>query len=466
MTSLDSLYISVITSLHTHASEEEMSTFRKSSARKDFIIVYQEVLNFRVFLASLSEKTLFLSGLKINPSNAKLHNNVGKVLEAEYRHQEALLYYNQAITLQPNDVRGFLNAGRVLTYLKRYQEAEDSYRKAKNMLPQVEDLTTTETHVTNSHLQVFLSLASLLSRNTSRLEEADALYREAIRLRSDYMAAYLNRGDVLLKLNRSKEAENMYVQALRFDSNNPNLYYNLGVVLMDQRRRNEALILFNRTLELEPEHKEALFNMAMLLQGWGKQTTNEEVNRRLHVATEGVRHTKELYFALGTLALENGNSLSAERWFRKAVETNPSDRSALFNLALLLTKENKHSEALDLLKQLLKYHSDHVKGLLLLGDIYITQMKNLDEAELCYQKILEVDPHNVQGLHNLCVVYLHRGHLEQAEQCFLQALQLAPSADYISHHLRLVRSQILKQTQPVGIPQSDVRHLNSSGSVR
>ncbi|XP_076321967.1 protein O-mannosyl-transferase TMTC3-like [Tachypleus tridentatus] len=112
----------------------------------------------------------------------------------------------------------------------------------------------------------------------------------------------------------------MYVQALRFDSNNPNLYYNLGVVLMDQRRRNEALILFNRTLELEPEHKEALFNMAMLLQGWGKQTTNEEVNRRLHVATEGVRHTKELYFALGTLALENGNSLSAERWFRKAVE--------------------------------------------------------------------------------------------------------------------------------------------------
>ncbi|XP_076322090.1 protein O-mannosyl-transferase Tmtc3-like [Tachypleus tridentatus] len=93
-------------------------------------------------------------------------------------------------------------------------------------------------------------------------------------------------------------------------------------------------------------------------------------------------------------------------------------------------------------------------------------MKNLDEAELCYQKILEVDPHNVQGLHNLCVVYLHRGHLEQAEQCFLQALQLAPSADYISHHLRLVRSQILKQTQPVGIPQSDVRHLNSSGSVR
>ncbi|XP_022236559.1 transmembrane and TPR repeat-containing protein CG4050-like, partial [Limulus polyphemus] len=123
----------------------------------------------------VSEKTLFLSGLKVNPSNAKLHNNVGKVLEAENHHQEALLYYNRAITLEPNDVRGFLNAGRVLTYLRRYQEAEKIYRKAKDMLPQVEDLSMTETHVTPSHLQVFLSLASLLSRNTSRLEEADAV---------------------------------------------------------------------------------------------------------------------------------------------------------------------------------------------------------------------------------------------------------------------------------------------------
>ncbi|XP_022258196.1 transmembrane and TPR repeat-containing protein CG4050-like [Limulus polyphemus] len=258
----------------------------------------------------------------------------------------------------------------------------------------------------------------------------------------------------------------MYVQALRIDSNNPNLYYNLGVVLMDQRRRKEALTLFNRALELEPEHKEALFNMAMLLQGGNKQTTNDEVNRRLHIATQGVRHSKEVYFTLGTLALENGNPASAERWFRKAIEMNPSDRSALFNLALLLTKENRHPEALDFLKQLLKHHSSHVKGLLLLGDIYITQMKNLDEAETCYKKILQVDPNNVQGLHNLCVVYLHRGQLKQAERCFLEALQLAPTADYISHHLRLVRSQILKQTQPMGIPRSDVWHLKSSGSIR
>ncbi|XP_076332869.1 protein O-mannosyl-transferase Tmtc3-like isoform X2 [Tachypleus tridentatus] len=411
-----------------------------------------------------NEQRLFSSGLKVNPLNAKLDNNMGKVLEAQQRHEEALNYYNQAIKMQPNDVRGFLNSGRILTFLRRYQEAEEIYLKAKALLPQTENPAETETHVTPSHLQVFLGLASLLSKNTSRLEEADALYREAIRLRSDYTAAYLNRGDVLLKLNRSKEAEDMYIRALQFDADNPNLYYNLGVVLMDQGRSEEALTFFSRALELEPQHKQALLNSAMLLQDRNMQKTKEE--ERFHKATDGVAQTGDVYFSLGMLALENGNTETAERWFRKAVEIKPNDRSALFNLALLLTEENRHSEALEVLHQLLQHHSAHVKGLLLLGDIYVTQMENLDGAETCYQKILEVDPQNVQGLHNLCVVYLHRGHLKQTEECFLKALNLAPRAEYIKRHLQLVRSQMLKQNQSMGVTQKNLSHLKFSGSIR
>ena len=44
-------------------------------------------------------------------------------------------------------------------------------------------------------------------RDPSRLEEADSLYQQAISMRSDYVQAYINRGDILLKLNRSDEAQ-------------------------------------------------------------------------------------------------------------------------------------------------------------------------------------------------------------------------------------------------------------------
>jgi len=53
-------------------------------------------------------------------------------------------------------------------------------------------------------------------------------------MRSDYVQAYINRGDVLLKMNRSEEALNVYKQALVYDSRNPDIHYNLGVVALAQ----------------------------------------------------------------------------------------------------------------------------------------------------------------------------------------------------------------------------------------
>lgn len=55
--------------------------------------------------------------------------------------------------------------------------------------------------------------------------------------------------------------------------------------------------------------------------------------------------------------------------------------SALFNLALLLADSQRPLEAAPYLNQLVKYHPDHIKGLILLGDIYINNIKDLDMAE-------------------------------------------------------------------------------------
>lgn len=76
---------------------------------------------------------------------------------------------------------------------------------------------------------MFLNLANLIARNETRLEEADLLYRQAISMRADYTQAYINRGDILLKLNRTKEAQEVYERALFYDSNNPDIYYNVSI---------------------------------------------------------------------------------------------------------------------------------------------------------------------------------------------------------------------------------------------
>ncbi|GFX90629.1 hypothetical protein TNCV_3194471 [Trichonephila clavipes] len=47
-------------------------------------------------------------------------------------------------------------------------------------------------------------------------------------MRSDYIQAYINRGDILIRLNRTQEAQKVYERALQFDDGNPDIYYNVS----------------------------------------------------------------------------------------------------------------------------------------------------------------------------------------------------------------------------------------------
>lgn len=55
---------------------------------------------------------------------------------------------------------------------------------------------------------------------------------------------------------------------------------------------------------------------------------------------------------------------------------------------------------------------------------------------------MQLDPTNIQGLHNLCVVMVERGKLGLAAQCLEHAAALAPHQDYVQRHLSIVRTRI------------------------
>lgn len=77
-----------------------------------------------------------------------------------------------------------------------------SCAQAKSLLPKAKPGESYQARIAPNHLNVFLNLANLIARNQTRLEEADALYRQAISMRADYTQAYINRGDILIKMNR------------------------------------------------------------------------------------------------------------------------------------------------------------------------------------------------------------------------------------------------------------------------
>ncbi|XP_055681883.1 protein O-mannosyl-transferase Tmtc3-like [Lutzomyia longipalpis] len=235
----------------------------------------------------------------------------------------------------------------------------------------------------------------------------------------------------------------------------------LGVVFLEQGKASQALAYLDKALEFDPEHEQALLNSAILLQELGRVELRKIARERLLKLLAIDDKNDRVFFNLGMLAMDDRNIEEAENWFRRAVHLKHDFRSALFNLALLLADDHRPLEAAPFLNQLVKYHPDHIKGLILLGDIYINNIKDLDAAENCYKQILQLDPVNIQGLHNLCVVYVERGKLLQAQACLKHAHRLAPTEDYILRHLQIIQSRVMRLKQTPGADKE--RELAFSG---
>ena len=98
-------------------------------------------------------------------------------------------------------------------------------------------------------------------------------------------------------------------------------------------------------------------------------------------------------------------------------------------------------ESAPILHQLIRYHPDHVKGLILLGDLYVNHMRDLDSAEKCYHRILEVEPDNIQARHNLCVVMVEAGQLLKARNCLMECLKVKHE-NYIVKHIQIIEERL------------------------
>ncbi|XP_061772972.1 protein O-mannosyl-transferase TMTC3 [Nerophis ophidion] len=389
-----------------------------------------------------SEYTLFTSALKVNKNNAKLWNNVGHALENQNNYATALRYFLQATFVQPDDIGAHMNVGRTYKNLNKSREAEDAYLVAKSLMPQVIPGKKYATRVAPNHLNVYINLANLIRANQSRLEEADQLYRQAISMRPDFKQAYISRGELLLKMNKLTEARDAYLRALELDGTNADLWYNLAIVNIEMKEPSEALKNFQHALQLSPRHKLALFNSALLMQESGEPKFWAEAKRRFLTYVEEEPEDANGYFNLGMLAMDSKEDSVAERWMLKAVSLQPGFRSALFNLALLYSQSERQPDALPVLDELLSHHPEHVKGLILKGDILMNHKKDTRGAKTCFQRILTMDPGNVQAKHNLCVVYFEERDLPAAERCLEETLALAPHEDYVRRHLAIVRGKM------------------------
>lgn len=321
-------------------------------------------------------------------------------------------------------------------------------------------------------------LLAKLAQQEGRFEDAIHYYGRVLPLRSDYLPAYVNLGNVFLELNRLDEAKNCFNAALTLDENNAATHYGLGQIAMSRRNYTDAVQHFETTLIQAPGANRVHYSLAMAYRGLGN---TEKVKAHLaQQGTVGVRVSDPLvdgfqdriagervYLSRGKLAFEAqryaeaaaefrkavaakpnsvtprvnlgaaltqlGDLDAAAEQFREAIRIEPEKGNAHYNLAVILSRQNKPDEAISHLQSALKMEPNDLGARFLLAQ-QLAKSERFDEALAEVARVVQSDPNNEAAV-------LEQVKLLYRKQQFKQALDALERAH--AQYPRKVRTVVM-----------------------
>ena len=192
--------------------------------------------------------------IAIHGTGTSYYVNLGTVLQAQGKLDEAVAQYRHALTLKPNLAEIHVNLGNVLLAQGELDESVACFERALALKPD-----SAEAHN---------NLGNALQRQ-GKLEHALAIYERALAIKPDYAEVHYNMGSVRREQDRLDEAVACYHLALDLRPDYPEAHYNLGNVFREQGKVDEALAEYGIALTQRPDYAQAGFGeaLAQLLQG-------------------------------------------------------------------------------------------------------------------------------------------------------------------------------------------------------
>ncbi|ULL01630.1 tetratricopeptide repeat protein [Bradyrhizobium sp. I71] len=144
-----------------------------------------------------------MQALRLNPTNALIHNNLGSVYERKGEIDSAIQSYGEAIRLDPKAAQAFYNRAHVYIAKQDYWAAISDYDRAIDLL-------------------------------------------------RDFADAYSNRGGMYLMLGEPDKAIKDFGDAIRLNGTDPIFWSNRASAYMTMGRYKDALADFDRAQSIDP----------------------------------------------------------------------------------------------------------------------------------------------------------------------------------------------------------------------
>lgn len=311
----------------------------------------------------------------------------------DYAAAEPLL--RKAVSENPGDYRAWFDLGFVLNAMGRKDEATEAYRKSVAANPSVFE----------SNLNLGLMLAQAGDPQAERYLRAATRLKPTAHPEEGLERAWLSLGRVLAA-TKPDEALTAFREAARLQPGDPEPHLSAGMALESQRQLTAAAEEFSAAARLDPKSGEALAGLANVYQKLGRMAEAEaalrnyvglypenaaahfQLGRVLAAAnkpdeaisefTTGLRLSPkdpEARRELTALHLSKKNYSQAEGDYRLLLEQNPTNAEAHFGLGRALMEQHKFVQAQQEFLSAVKLKPDFAQ---VYGDLAIVASENRD----------------------------------------------------------------------------------------
>jgi tetratricopeptide (TPR) repeat protein len=290
-----------------------------------------------------------------------------------------------------------------------------------------------------------LLVQAIGAHQESKLEEAEHLYREILKIESRHVDANHNLGLLLVSLNKSGEALPLLKIATEVNPNVIQIWIVYADALIKERQFEEAVTSYKKIIELNPDFAEVHYNLGSALQNLRRL---EEAEVSYKKAIELKPNFLEAHFSLGNILNKIAKSKKvleeAEASYKKVIELKPDFAKAHNNLGIVLQNLNRLDEAEASYKKAIEFDPSYVEAHFNLG-VTFNLNGQVEKAEISYKKTIELNPKFLEAYDNLSILFKDSGRAAESRKIYIKKIALNPDFIPISNIINKGDWQLSKE---------------------
>jgi tetratricopeptide (TPR) repeat protein len=357
----------------------------------------------------------------IDPSAAYFYR--GRIYDDKSDFERAIAEYDQAIALNPHDVKLYINRGLAYTNKGDTDHAIADFDYAIKLKPKDADIYNNR---------------GVVYANKREYDRSIAEYDQAIKLKPDYAEAYNNRGIVYKLKGDYDNAIADYDQAIKFEPELAEAYYNRGIFYYDNGDIDKAIIEYEQAIKFKRDFLEAYNNrgLAYYKKDWILKAI-DDYNRALKLRPDDVdgyiKRGISYYYLAYYLTNDYGRAIYD---FDKVIKLKPNEATVIIARAIAHKKKGDYDKAIADYDQAIKIKPQEADLYINRGTLqknknnYNQAIADYDQAITIkpeYSKVIKlkyniVDTYNKRGLD-----YFKKGDYDHALADFDRVITLTPS---------------------------------------